>query len=76
MDEELKESRIDLNKDKTFDFDTVKAVVTWWMVIKKGLDSEALECFRFIDSKDKKWISFNDLKNSFNSQNMGFQVTE
>ena len=49
MDEELKESRIDLNKDKTFDFDTVKAVVTRRMVIKKGLDSEALECFRFID---------------------------
>ena len=41
IDEELKESKIDLSKDNSFDFDTVKAVVTWRMVLKKGLDQEA-----------------------------------
>ena len=75
MDDELHQ-QIYLNKDKQFDFDTIKAIVTTRLMKNGGRDAEAKECFEFIDAKDKKWITLNDLKATLTPGTLGFNVSE
>ena len=75
IDEELKRHTIDLNKRKTFDFDIVKQVVTFRLMKSKGIDDEAKECFKLIDTREKNYVTANDLKASL-TQALDFPVTE
>ncbi len=78
MDDELRQHRIDLkDKDaKNFDFDTVKTVVTARLMKNGGRETEAKECFDYIDERGKNYITQADLKRVLNPSNMGFNVTE
>ena len=75
IDEELKKHQVDLNKKKTFDFDIIKQVITYRLMKAKGIDDEAKECFKNIDTRDKNYVTANDLKASL-TQALDFPVTE
>ena len=42
------------------------------MMAKKGCEAEALECFDFIDERNKKFITIGDLRKVFDFNTLGF----